>query len=93
MLAETVYFAWVIGFLKPERRLLGRSRLTKACDPCAHFRPPGRSIRDAFDAPQIKRGRRLMSTFKYVLKRLAFAVLTFFIIISACFLLVRMLPN
>ena len=34
-----------------------------------------------------------MSTFKYVLKRLAFAVLTFFIIISACFLLVRMLPN
>ena len=34
-----------------------------------------------------------MSTFKYVLKRLAFAVLTFFIIISVCFLLVRMLPN
>ena len=34
-----------------------------------------------------------MSTFKYVLKRLAFAVLTFFIIISVAFLLVRMLPN
>lgn len=34
-----------------------------------------------------------MSTFKYVLKRLAFAALTFFIIISVCFLLVRMLPN
>ncbi len=34
-----------------------------------------------------------MSTFKYVLKRLAFAALTFFIIISIAFLLVRMLPN
>lgn len=34
-----------------------------------------------------------MSTLKYVLKRLAFAALTFFIIISICFLLVRMLPN
>jgi len=34
-----------------------------------------------------------MSTFKYVLKRLAFAALTFFIIISVAFLLVRMLPN
>lgn len=34
-----------------------------------------------------------MSTLKYVLKRLAFAVLTFFIIISICFLLVRTLPN
>ncbi len=34
-----------------------------------------------------------MSTFKYVLKRLAFLVLTFFIIISICFLLVRLLPN
>lgn len=34
-----------------------------------------------------------MSTFKYILKRLALAALTFFIIISACFLLVRMLPN
>ena len=34
-----------------------------------------------------------MSMFKYVLKRLAFALLTFFIIISVAFLLVRMLPN
>ncbi len=34
-----------------------------------------------------------MSTFKYVLKRLAFATLTFFIIISVAFLLVRSLPN
>ena len=34
-----------------------------------------------------------MNTFKYVLKRLAFAALTFFIIISIAFLLVRMLPN
>lgn len=34
-----------------------------------------------------------MSTFKYVLKRLAFAALVFFIIISVCFLLVRSLPN
>jgi len=34
-----------------------------------------------------------MSTFKYVLKRLALAALTFFIIISIAFLLVRMLPN
>ncbi len=34
-----------------------------------------------------------MSTFKYILKRLAFAVFTFFIIISVAFLLVRMLPN
>ena len=34
-----------------------------------------------------------MSTFKYVLKRLAFVVLTFFIIISICFILVRLLPN
>ncbi len=34
-----------------------------------------------------------MSTFKYILKRLAFAALTFFIIISICCILVRMLPN
>ena len=34
-----------------------------------------------------------MGTFKYILKRLAFAALTFFIIISICYLLVRMLPN
>jgi len=34
-----------------------------------------------------------MSTFKYVLKRLAFAALVFFIIISVAFLLVRLLPN
>ena len=34
-----------------------------------------------------------MSTFKYILKRVAFAVLIFFIIISVCFLLVRLLPN
>ncbi len=34
-----------------------------------------------------------MSTFKYILKRVAFAVLVFFIIISVCFLLVRILPN
>ena len=34
-----------------------------------------------------------MSTFKYVLKRLALAALTFFLIISIAFLLVRMLPN
>lgn len=34
-----------------------------------------------------------MSTFKYVLKRLAFMVLTFLIIISVCFILVRLLPS
>ncbi len=34
-----------------------------------------------------------MYTFKYVLRRLAFAVVVFFIIISICFVLVRMLPN
>lgn len=34
-----------------------------------------------------------MSTFKYVLKRLAFLLVVFFIIISICFLLVRLLPN
>ena len=34
-----------------------------------------------------------MSTFKYILKRLAFACLVFFIIISVAFLLVRLLPN
>ncbi len=34
-----------------------------------------------------------MSMFKYILQRLAFVLLTFVIIISICFLLVRMLPN
>lgn len=34
-----------------------------------------------------------MSTFKYVVKRLLLAILTFYIIISVAFLLVRMLPN
>ena len=34
-----------------------------------------------------------MSTFKYILKRLGFAILTFVIIISVAFLLVRLLPN
>ena len=34
-----------------------------------------------------------MYTFKYVLKRLAFLAFTFFIIISLCCILVRMLPN
>ena len=34
-----------------------------------------------------------MTTFKYVLKRLAFMLLTFFIIISVAFILVRLLPN
>ena len=34
-----------------------------------------------------------MSTFKYVLKRLAFMVLTFLIIISVCFILIRLLPS
>lgn len=34
-----------------------------------------------------------MSTFKYVIKRLLFVILTFFIIISACFILIRLLPN
>ncbi len=34
-----------------------------------------------------------MDTFKYILKRLAFMALTFFIIISVCFILVRLLPN
>ncbi len=34
-----------------------------------------------------------MSMFKYILQRLGFVLLTFFIIISICFLLVRMLPN
>lgn len=34
-----------------------------------------------------------MSMFKYVLKRLAFLVVVFFIIISMCFILIRLLPN
>ncbi len=34
-----------------------------------------------------------MSMFKYILQRLGFVVLTFFIIISICFLLIRSLPN
>ncbi len=34
-----------------------------------------------------------MSMFKYILQRLGFVLLTFVIIISICFLLVRMLPN
>lgn len=34
-----------------------------------------------------------MSTFKYVLKRLLFMLVTFFIIISICFVLIRLLPN
>ena len=31
--------------------------------------------------------------FKYVLKRILFLILTYFIIISACFVLIRLLPN
>ncbi len=34
-----------------------------------------------------------MDTFKYILKRLAFALVVFFIIISVAFVLVRLLPN
>ena len=34
-----------------------------------------------------------MNTLKYVGKRLVFMLLTFFIIISACFILIRLLPN
>lgn len=34
-----------------------------------------------------------MNTAKYVLKRVLFMLLTFFIIISVCFILIRMLPN
>ncbi len=34
-----------------------------------------------------------MNTAKYVLKRVLFMLLTFFIIISACFILIRLLPN
>ena len=34
-----------------------------------------------------------MYLFKYILKRLGLAVLTFFIIISMCFILVKLLPN
>ena len=34
-----------------------------------------------------------MNTAKYVLKRVLFLILTFFIIISACFILIRLLPN
>ena len=34
-----------------------------------------------------------MTTFKYIIKRLLFLLLTFLIIISMCFVLVRMLPN
>lgn len=34
-----------------------------------------------------------MNTTKYVLKRIAFMLVTFFIIISICFILVRLLPN
>lgn len=34
-----------------------------------------------------------MYTVKYVAKRLAFMILTFFIIISVCFILIRLLPN
>lgn len=34
-----------------------------------------------------------MSTFKYVVKRVLFMLLTFFIIISMCFILIRLLPN
>lgn len=34
-----------------------------------------------------------MNTAKYVAKRLAFMIVTFFIIISACFILIRLLPN
>ena len=34
-----------------------------------------------------------MYMFKYVLKRVLFLILTFFIIISACFVLIRLLPN
>jgi len=34
-----------------------------------------------------------MYTVKYVAKRLAFMLLTFFIIISVCFILIRLLPN
>lgn len=34
-----------------------------------------------------------MDMFKYVLKRIAFLFLVFFIIISMCFLLIRLLPN
>jgi len=34
-----------------------------------------------------------MNTAKYVLKRVLFMILTFFIIISACFILIRLLPN
>ena len=37
--------------------------------------------------------RNLMSTAKYVVQRLAWVLLIFFIIISICFLLVRLLPN
>ncbi len=34
-----------------------------------------------------------MTTLKYVLKRLAFMLLTFLIIVSICFILIRLLPN
>ena len=34
-----------------------------------------------------------MSTFKYIVKRVLFMLLTFFIIISICFVLIRLLPN
>ena len=34
-----------------------------------------------------------MNTAKYVLKRVLFMLLTFFIIISICFILIRLLPN
>lgn len=34
-----------------------------------------------------------MYMFKYVLKRILFLILTYFIIISACFVLIRLLPN